>query len=90
MPVMRIDALKDARRIPIHDGVGFEDVGTKRFDLKRDPQQAHPIDDPATAARMDAIIARIFAEHDAPPEIYGRMKLAEPAGRTVAAEEQNA
>ena len=86
MPVMRIDALKDARRIPIHDGVGFEEVGTKLFDLKTDPQQANPIDDLKTAARLGTIIARTFAEHDAPLEIYGRMKLAEPASRDLHAE----
>ena len=84
MPVMRIDALKDARRVPIHDGVGFEDVGTKLFDLDSDPKQQSPCEDPTTEARLAAIIARIFAEHDAPMEIYGRMKLEEPPPRTGA------
>ncbi len=81
MPVMRIDALKDARRIPIHDDANFGDIGTKLFDLASDPGQTHPIDDPQTAARLEAIIARIFAEHDAPREIYARMNLADAAGR---------
>jgi arylsulfatase A-like enzyme len=78
MPVMRFDALKDARRIPMHDGVGFEDIGTKLFDLDADPEQQRPLDDPGIAARLKAIIGQIFAAHDAPGEIYGRMKLAEP------------
>jgi arylsulfatase A-like enzyme len=86
MPVMRIDALKDARRIPIHDGVGFEDVGTKLFDLEEDPAQGNPIDDPETAARMQRIIAEIFADHDAPPEIFERVNLTRPARPKSAAE----
>ena len=79
MPVMRIDALRDARRIPIHDGVGFEDVGTKLFDLVADPAQKRPLDDAATTARMRTIVANIFAAHDAPQEMYERMDLISPA-----------
>ena len=78
MPLMRIDALKDARRIPIHDGATFEDVGTKLFNLADDPRQERPIDDPAVAARMRRLIARIFADHDAPAEMFARMHLDDP------------
>ncbi|MGF1625651.1 MAG: sulfatase [Alphaproteobacteria bacterium] len=78
MPLLRIDALKDARRIPIHDGARFQDTGTKLFDLEQDPEQLAPVDDPETAARLAATVARIFAAHDAPAEIYGRMKLPDP------------
>jgi arylsulfatase A-like enzyme len=90
MPLMRMDALKDARRIPIHDGVGFEDTGSKLFDLAADPEQECPLDDPATAARMQAIIAGIFAAHDAPSELYGRMNLEAPAEARAEASGQGA
>ena len=82
---MRIDALKDARRIPIHDGATFEDVGTKLFDLAADPEQKKPLDDPATTERMRRIVADIFAAHDAPTEIYDRMSLTAPLRAQTAA-----
>lgn len=37
MPVLKIDALMDARRIPMHDGERFQDVGTRLYDLEADP-----------------------------------------------------
>jgi hypothetical protein len=84
MPLMRIDALKDARRIPIHDGATFEDVGTKLFDLEADPQQKRPIEDVRIAARLEKIIAGIFSAHDAPAEIFQRMNLPAPEGQSSA------
>ncbi len=39
MPMLRIDALKDARRIPMQDGKKFDPgVGTTLYDLATDPQ----------------------------------------------------
>ena len=38
MPILQIDALMDARRIPIHDNKKFEPgVGTTLYDLQADP-----------------------------------------------------
>ncbi len=34
MPLMRIDALADAKRIPVQDGQDFGDVGTALYDLR--------------------------------------------------------
>lgn len=78
MPVMRIDALRDARRIPNIDGRVFENLGTQLFDLKRDPEQTSPLDDPETEARLQAGMSAVLAAHDAPPELYARYGLALP------------
>jgi arylsulfatase A-like enzyme len=73
MPVMRIDALKDARRIPMHDDKQFDpDFGTTLYDLAADPRQLKPFRDAALERRFHAGIARELRAHDAPPEIYSR------------------
>ena len=73
MPVLRIDALKDARRIPIHDNKRFDPhVGTTLYDLAADPAQQHQFRDPLIERRFIAGIATVLAAHDAPPEFYSR------------------
>jgi arylsulfatase A-like enzyme len=75
MPVMRIDALKDSRRIPNVDKRVFENLGTQLFDLKGDPGQTSPIIDSAIEARLKAGMAEVLASHDAPHELYARYGL---------------
>jgi hypothetical protein len=73
MPVMRVDALKDARRIPIHDNNRFDPgIGTTLYDLATDPKQSKPFRDAALERRFHAGIARELRAHDAPIELYGR------------------
>ena len=73
MPVMRVDALKDARRIPMHDDKRFDpDFGTTLYDLATDPRQAKPFRDVVLERRFHAGIARELRAHDAPTETYGR------------------
>jgi arylsulfatase A-like enzyme len=92
MPVLKIDALKDARRIPLHDDKRFEpDGGTTLYDLKNDPKQLRPFRDAAIEGRFKATIAAVFAAHDAPPEIYARYGLPStggPARGTLAAQQR--
>lgn len=78
MPVLRIEARTDARRIPLHDGVGFVDTGTKLYDLERDPAQKRPIEDAQVEARLRGAMATIFADHDVPRSLYGRLGLSAP------------
>jgi arylsulfatase A-like enzyme len=79
MPLLKIDALKDARRIPNNDRVGWApDHGTTLYDLASDPKQLHPFRDTAIEARLAAGIRAVLAAHDAPAELYGRFAL--PAG----------
>lgn len=75
MPVMRIDALKDSRRIPNVDRRVFENLGTQLFDLRRDPAQLSPINDPVTEERLQAGMVEVLAAHDAPHELYARYGL---------------
>ena len=48
------------------------------FDIETDPHQEHPIDDPARMAAMLHGMARLFAENDAPEELYRRYGLTKP------------
>jgi arylsulfatase A-like enzyme len=76
MPVLKIDALKDARRIPMHDDKLFDtEIGTTLYDLARDPKQLEPFRDAASETRIRAGIAAVLAEHDAPSEIFRRYAL---------------
>jgi hypothetical protein len=80
MPILRIDALMDARRIPIHDNKKFDPgVGTTLYDIVDDPKQLKPFRDPAIERRFRDGIARVLAEHDAPPEIHARYGVPMPA-----------
>jgi len=73
MPILKIDALMDARRIPIHDGKTFDPgVGTTLYDIEADPRQLKPFRDPEIEARMLAGIAAQMRLHDAPAELYAR------------------
>ena len=86
MPLLKIDALKDARRIPMHDNKLFDPgVGTTLYDLERDPKQTKPFRDSDEEKRIIEGIAKILSAHDTPPEFYARYgltNLGEEPGRT--------
>jgi len=85
MPILRIDALKDARRIPMHDGKKFDPgVGTTLYDLSVDPKQVRPFRDPEIERRFHAGIAQMLKLHDAPAEIYTRYQVQRPWLREAA------
>lgn len=75
MPLLRIDALRDARRIPNVDGRVFENRGTQLFDLQADPSQLSPLRDPAVEHRLRRGIADMLDAHDAPRELFARYGL---------------
>ncbi len=75
MPVMRVDALADARRIPVHDDARFQDLGTRLYDLGADPDQTAPFRDPAIEARLQAGLRAVLDAHECPPEVYERFRL---------------
>jgi hypothetical protein len=73
MPILRIDALKDARRIPVHYSKLFDPgVGTTLYDLATDPKQTRPFRDAALERRFHAGIAEQLRVHQAPEELYAR------------------
>src|SRR6266511_1394570 len=89
MPVMRIDALKDARRIPIHDDKRFDpDFGTTLYDLDSDPKQLKPFRDDAIERRFHAGISRELRAHDAPVEIYSRYAIRTEDAQAATIEEE--
>jgi arylsulfatase A-like enzyme len=73
MPVLKIDALKDARRIPNNDRVGWAvDHGTTLYDLDKDPGQLRPFRDHPVEARLAEGILAVLQAHDAPLELHRR------------------
>ena len=80
-PVLRIDALADAKRVPMNDGLGWGDDETMLFDLRADPRQERPCRDAAVEERLHGEIARILREHDTPREVFDwyRLPVAAPA-----------
>jgi arylsulfatase A-like enzyme len=59
-------------------GSGWRDIhrfGTMLFDLKHDPKQEHPIEDPEVEARMIALMIDLMKANDAPPEQFERLGL---------------
>jgi hypothetical protein len=92
MPLLRIDALKDARRIPIHDDKLFDPgVGTTLYDLEQDPKQTKPFRHSEIEERIIRGIAEVLSAHDTPPEFYARygiVNLGEEKGRTTGGETQ--
>ena len=75
----KIDATRDARRIPNVDGRVFENSGTQLFDLATDPRQERPFRDEAVEAGLRESIRDILDAHEAPQEIYLRYGLSQAA-----------
>ncbi|MGF1475234.1 MAG: sulfatase [Geminicoccaceae bacterium] len=75
MPVLKIDALMTADRIPIHDKEAFQDIGTRLYDLATDPEQTTPFRDPAIEDRLAKALVAVLRAHECPREIYHRYGL---------------
>ena len=73
--VLKIKARDDAKRVPFHDGDGFEDADTRLFDLSSDPLENTPFRDPEIEPRLLASATATMALHDAPAEMYRRFEL---------------
>ncbi|MCT7378154.1 sulfatase [Chelativorans salis] len=69
-PLLGIDALKDAKRVPNNDGFGYEDLGTRLYDLKRDPRQRDPVTDPKVSEALYRELVQELKAHDTPAEVY--------------------
>lgn len=70
VPVLSIAALPDALRVPMNDGLGFEDVGTRLFNIVADPRQEAPLNDPETSANLLRQAIAVLRDHDTPQEVY--------------------
>lgn len=70
-PLLRIAALPDAKRVPLHDKQGYEDKGFALYDLEDDPGQMRPIRDAEVEARLYAGLMNYLGQLDTPAEAYG-------------------
>ena len=70
VPVLAIEARRDAKRVPYNDGKGFDDLGTRLYDLQADPRQQAPIEDAAIAAHLYRMMIDVLKVHDTPAEVY--------------------
>ena len=83
-PLLKIDALSDARRVPMNDGKRFADCQTQLFDLASDPRQERPLDEPEVLRRLYAAMFQELAACEAPPELYGWYRLPGESDNQVA------
>ncbi|MGK7866578.1 sulfatase [Falsiroseomonas sp. E2-1-a20] len=83
MPVLKLPLVADAAANMIHR-YPLLDPHTALYDLHADPAQAAPVDAPAEAARMAALLTALMAEHEAPPEAFARLGLPAPRSRAAA------
>ena len=70
IPLLGIDAVKGAKRVPHNDGESYADIGTRLYDLVRDPRQRQPIENPRLAAALYREMLRELQAHDTPAEAY--------------------
>ncbi|MFI5015322.1 MAG: sulfatase [Hyphomicrobiales bacterium] len=54
---------------------------TRLYDLRLDPAQAHPLDDPAEEARLTKLMAGLMRANEAPPEAFARLGLRPAEGQ---------
>lgn len=69
-PLLAFAALKDAARVPNNDGKSFDDLGTRLYDLSRDPRQETPASDAAAMSRLYRALIGELRRHDTPREVF--------------------
>lgn len=69
-PVLSIAALPGAKRVPMNDGLAFQDVGTRLFDVVNDPTQTTEIDNPGVKSRLLRKAVQVLQAHDTPEEVF--------------------
>jgi len=61
----------------LHMGPGIQqDCKTALFNVKRDPNQMHPVDDPDVEDRMLGLLLELLLRNEAPVEVYDRLGIA--------------
>ena len=83
-PVLKVSG---NAKSPMYRGQGmrfFQDTETVLYDTLRDPEQRHPVDEPAVVARLTERMLALMRANDAPPEAYVRLGLAPPGSPKAA------
>ena len=76
VPVLKLPPKTDDEGVPVEvQGMPFADQKSQLFDLKSDPEQLQPIDDPHKIKRMCELITHNMMELDAPKEAFKRFGL---------------
>ncbi|WP_298852831.1 sulfatase [uncultured Ruegeria sp.] len=70
VPVLSIAALPGAKRVPMNDGLAFQDIGTRLFDLVADPKQKNQLENSGIADRLLRQAVRVLQTHDTPEEVF--------------------
>lgn len=73
-PVLKVPALKDAKKPPMQGG-GLAETNTCLYNLVDDPKQMQPFRNEVVEARLAAAIAAEMQRHDVAPEVYDRFGL---------------
>lgn len=77
VPVLKVKPLATSDNRPaVMEVRSFEDTVTALYDTLADPAQASRLNAPAVEARLTSEMKRLFAEIDAPAEMYERLGLA--------------
>lgn len=74
-PVMKITVIPSSPFFKRHGPGALIDCSSRLFDLKNDPNQTTPIDNPEVEERLIRTMARIMMDNDAPEELYKRFDL---------------
>lgn len=88
--LLKIRARDDSKRVPNHDGIGFEDTETRLYDLRTDPRELTPMRDAAVEARLLTAAATVMDNHDAPDEMFRRFNLTRPERKSLSVAGQEA
>jgi arylsulfatase A-like enzyme len=70
VPVLSIAALPGAKRVPMNDGLAFQDIGTRLFDVVNDPAQTTEIVNPDIVDRLLRQAVHVLQSHDTPEEVF--------------------
>ncbi|MEX0286872.1 MAG: sulfatase [Paracoccaceae bacterium] len=70
VPVLSIAATAEAKRIPNNDGHAFDDIGTRLFDIIKDPKQETPLNDQGIQDRLMTGLKAVLTQHDTPEEVF--------------------
>jgi arylsulfatase A-like enzyme len=74
-PVMRVPIPKFSPWYRSHGPAVMVDSDSLAFDTHTDPEQLHPISDPALHQRMTRLLLAEMVRNDAPPEAFARLNL---------------
>ena len=69
-PLLSIAALGNASRPPLNDKIGFDDLGTRLYDVKADPAQKTPIENETISKTLLSAAIQTLKDHDTPKEVF--------------------